>query len=212
MDFNIAGYIKQLSISLIPFLFAVVVHEVSHGYAAYFLGDDTAKRAGRLTLNPFAHIDILGLLFLLITRLFGWAKPVPVNFSRLRNKRYGPAVVSFAGPFANFALAIISAMLLKVLSNIEVEEGSKMIFFTEPIFYMLLYSVQINIALGVFNLFPILPMDGGRILQCFLPYNLAYRFAATERYGFIIILLLLMSGVIGRIIFPIINFFTTLLL
>jgi Zn-dependent protease len=212
MDFDIARYIKELSVSFIPFLLAVVAHEVSHGYAAYFLGDDTAKRAGRLTLNPFAHIDILGLLFLLITRLFGWAKPVPVDFSRLRNKRYGPAIVSFAGPFANFILAVISALLLKAMSNLQVEEGSSMVFFIEPVFYMLLYSVQINIALGVFNLFPILPMDGGRILQSFLPYRMAYKYASTERYGFFIILLLVISGLVGRIIFPMINFFTTILL
>ncbi|MEF3254100.1 MAG: site-2 protease family protein [Deferribacterales bacterium] len=212
MEFDIASYIKQLSVSILPFLMAVTIHEVSHGYAAYMLGDDTAKRMGRLTLNPFAHIDIFGLIFLLITRLFGWAKPVPVDFSKLRLKKYGPAIVSFAGPLSNFILAIVSAIFLKLVMNSGQGDNLFANYFMEPIFYMLLYSVQINIALGTFNLIPILPMDGGRILQAFLPYDIAYRYSQTERYGFFIILLLLITGVVGKIIFPIIDFFIKLLL
>lgn len=212
MDFDISSYLKQLSVSIVPFFMAVTLHEVSHGYAAYLLGDDTAKRAGRLTLNPFAHIDIIGLLFLLITRLFGWAKPVPVDFSRLKYKKYGPAIVSFAGPFTNFVLAFFSGLILKSIAGIEFNNGSLGYFFLEPISYMLLYSVQINISLGIFNLLPILPMDGGRILQSLLPYEMAYRYGQTERYGFFIILILLLTGVVGMIIYPAINFFMKLFL
>lgn len=208
--FDINLILKQISVTLVPFFLAVTIHEVSHGYAAYFLGDRTAKDMGRLTLNPFAHIDIFGLLFLLITQLFGWAKPIPVDFSRLKNRKYGPALVAFAGPFSNFALAIISAILLKMFVNFHVVEYNRFIF--EPISYMLFYSVQINIVLGIFNMIPILPLDGGRILQSFLPYRMAYSFAQMERYGFIIILILVITGAIRYIIYPVIDLFMKILL
>lgn len=210
MDFDIEEILKQLSVTIVPFFLAVTIHEVSHGYAAYMLGDRTAKDMGRLTLNPFAHIDIFGLLFLLITQLFGWAKPIPVNFSRLRNKKYGPAIVGFAGPFSNFVMAVISAIMLNIIANMGIMDYNRYIF--EPITYMLFYSVQINIVLGVFNMIPVLPLDGGRILQSFLPYRAAYSFARTERYGFFIILLLVITGAVRFIIHPIIDFFMKILL
>jgi Zn-dependent protease len=211
MDFDISTFIRQLSISIVPFLMAITVHEASHGYAAYFLGDDTAKRAGRLTFNPIAHIDIFGLLFLLVTRLFGWDKPVPVNFFNLRHK-YGPAIVAAAGPVANFILAIVSALLLHLLTSIKVYEGSMLLKIVQPIAYMLLFSVQINVALGIFNLLPILPLDGGRILSNFLPRQQAITFAKTERYGFIIILLLVITNTINVVIMPVIRFVTSMLI
>lgn len=203
MGFDINTFLRDLSIMALPFLFAITVHEASHGYAAYFLGDDTAKRHGRLTLNPLKHIDIFGLLFLFLTRLFGWAKPVPVDFTRLRDKRYGPAIVAAAGPFSNFILAIISALLFHLLTMFEFNEfiSTKVL---KPVLMMLVFSVQINVALGIFNLVPILPLDGGRILQTFLPLNLAYKYSQTERYGFLIIIILLITNVIGKIVFPII--------
>lgn len=203
MGFDINTFLRDLSIMALPFLFAITVHEASHGYAAYFLGDDTAKRHGRLTLNPLKHIDIFGLLFLFLTRLFGWAKPVPVDFTRLRDKRYGPAIVAAAGPFSNFILAIISAVLFHLLTMFEFNEfiSTKVL---KPVLMMLVFSVQINVALGIFNLVPILPLDGGRILQTFLPLNLAYKYSQTERYGFLIIIILLITNVIGKIVFPII--------
>jgi Zn-dependent protease len=203
MGFDINTFLRDLSIMALPFLFAITVHEASHGYAAYFLGDDTAKRHGRLTLNPLKHIDIFGLLFLFLTRLFGWAKPVPVDFTRLRDKRYGPAIVAAAGPFSNFILAIISALLFHLLTMFEFNEfiSTKVL---QPVLMMLVFSVQINVALGIFNLVPILPLDGGRILQTFLPLNLAYKYSQTERYGFLIIIILLITNVIGKIVFPII--------
>lgn len=211
MGFDINTFLRDLSIMALPFLFAITVHEASHGYAAYFLGDDTAKRHGRLTLNPLKHIDIFGLLFLFLTRLFGWAKPVPVDFTRLRDKRYGPAIVAAAGPFSNFILAIISAVVFHVLTMFEFNEfiSTKVL---KPVLMMLVFSVQINVALGIFNLVPILPLDGGRILQSFLPLNLAYKYSQTERYGFLIIIILLITNVIGKIVFPIIYTVVNLLI
>ncbi|MBZ4643444.1 MAG: hypothetical protein PWQ25_721 [Deferribacteres bacterium] len=211
MGFDINSFFRDLSIMALPFLFAITVHEASHGYAAYFLGDDTAKRHGRLTFNPLKHIDIMGLLFLFLTRLFGWAKPVPVDFTRLKYRKYGPAVVAFAGPLSNFVMAIVSSVLFNILTSIDFNPfvASKIV---KPIVLMLIFSVQINIALGIFNLIPILPLDGGRILQSFLPLNAAYKYSRTEKYGFFIILGLLITNVIDTVIFPIINFFIRLLI
>jgi len=210
MDFDINSILRELSIAAVPFLMAITVHEASHGFAAYMLGDDTAKRAGRLTLNPFKHLDILGLLVLFVTRLFGWAKPVPVNFANLNNKKYGPAIVSAAGPAANFLMAIFSSLLYHVIINIPASpEISKTVL--TPLAYMAFFSIQINIALGIFNLIPIPPLDGGRILQAFLPLNAAYKFSRIEQYGFIIIILLLLTNVVDKVIFPIIRVFVILL-
>ena len=113
-DFNFNEFMVKLALSIVPFMFAVTIHEVMHGYAAYKLGDNTAKNAGRLTLNPIAHIDPVGLLVLVLTRMIGWAKPVPVNYNNLRHK-YGVAIVSVAGPLANFVTAFLSAVILKLL-------------------------------------------------------------------------------------------------
>lgn len=211
MGFDFNNFLREVSIMALPFLFAITIHEASHGYAAYFLGDDTAKRHGRLTLNPIAHIDILGLLFLFLTRLFGWAKPVPVDFTKLRNRKYGPAIVALAGPFSNFVMALISAIIFHILSRISFPvEFSR--YFVKPVILMFVFSVQINVALGVFNLIPILPLDGGRVLQQFLPLNIAYKYSQTERYGFFIILILIITDVVSKVIYPVINFILVLLL
>ncbi|QAR33102.1 site-2 protease family protein [Geovibrio thiophilus] len=212
MDFNIAEYIRFMSLAIVPFFFAITVHELSHGVAAYMLGDDTAKRLGRLTLNPFAHIDIVGLLFLLITQLFGWAKPVPVNFSRLRNNKYGMAIVAAAGPVSNIAVALASALLLQAVLVVPIHADTLAAKIAMPIAIMLKLSVQINVALAVFNLIPILPLDGGRILTNFLPYEKAFKFSQTERYGFIIIILLFLTGIFDKTVLPVIRYLTAFLL
>jgi len=213
MDFNITEYIRFLTIAIVPFLLAITVHEFSHGFSAYLLGDDTAKRAGRLTLNPIAHIDPLGLLFLVVTRLFGWAKPVPVNYGNLyRRTKYGPAIVAFAGPLSNLILAIISAMVLRMLYGVQVEQGTMAAKVLIPFAAMVRISVSINIALFIFNLLPIPPLDGGRIVQSLLPYDKAVAFSKLEQYGFIILMILFVTRTIDAILMPAMGFFLKILL
>lgn len=209
--FDINSFLQQLSIALLPFLAAITFHEAAHGYAAYFLGDDTAKKAGRLTLNPLAHIDVMGLIVLFLTRLFGWAKPVPVNFNIVARRKHGIAIVAFAGPLANFILAIISSVFYNIFTHINTS-NLLMNKILVPLTLMAVYSVQINVALGVFNLLPIPPLDGGRILQSFLPPDKQYFLIKYERYGFIIILILLITNMVDYFIFPVIHFFVKLLL
>lgn len=213
MDFfsgDINNIIKQIVLSIVPFLFAATIHEFMHGFVAYKLGDNTAKNEGRLTLNPIAHIDPIGLLCLVVTRSFGWAKPVPVNFYQIRHK-YGMALVSVAGPLSNLFLAIFSVGLLHLFEymvyNVTMPES-----IVYPIGMMIYYSIGINVALFVFNLLPILPLDGGRIIYNFLPYNLASKFEVTEKYGFIIILFLIFTGVIKYLIIPPMNLFYKLIM
>lgn len=203
-NFNFNEFIVRAALSIVPFMFAVTIHEVMHGYAAYRLGDDTAKRAGRLTLNPIAHIDPLGLIVLLLTRIIGWAKPVPVNYNNLRHK-YGVAIVSAAGPLANLITAFLSAFILKILILAAAKFNMPAAVF-EPLFIMTLYSVAINIALCIFNLLPIMPMDGARIIWNFLPRDKAIKYEETEKYYFLIILVLIFTNVLQYIISPIRNF------
>lgn len=213
MDLQIAEYLKFIVLAIVPFMFAITVHEFSHGYSAYLLGDDTAKRAGRLTLNPLAHIDPMGILFLVVTKLFGWAKPVPVNFGRLhKNRKYGPAIVSFAGPLSNLVLAVISAGALHMLAGIEFQENSTALKIAVPAYKMIMLSVQINVALFIFNLLPLPPLDGGRIVQSLLPYNQAVAFSKIERYGFIILIVLFLTRTIDAIIMPVMSFMLKILL
>ncbi len=201
-DFNFNEFMVKLALSIVPFMFAVTIHEVMHGYAAYKLGDNTAKNAGRLTLNPIAHIDPVGLLVLVLTRMIGWAKPVPVNYNNLRHK-YGVAIVSVAGPLANFVTAFLSAVILKLLTMTFYYIPSAIV---EPLFLMTLYSITINLALCIFNLLPIMPMDGARIIWNFLPREQAIKYEETEKYYFIIILILIFTSVLHYIISPIISF------
>ena len=203
MEFDINSFIQRLTLSIVPFLFAVTIHEVMHGYVAYKLGDRTAKDAGRLTLNPIAHIDPLGLLVLMITRFIGWAKPVPVNYNNL-NHKYGVAIVSVAGPMANLVTAILSAAILKL--HVVFVNPMIPVNISEPLAIMIFYSIQINIALCIFNLLPIMPMDGARIIWNFLPRDKAKIYESTEKYYFIIIAVLILSNILTYIVSPIMSF------
>lgn len=189
------GTIATICIVALPIIFAIIAHEVMHGVVALYLGDDTAKRAGRLTLNPISHVDLFGTLilpfalFLVGLPVLGYAKPVPVDFRVLRGGRSGMLKVAAAGPLTNFGLAIISGLILRALAHRIYGPGGAEI--VRPIAMMLQYSVIVNVELGVFNLFPLLPLDGGRVLFSVLPIGAARAYAKTERYGFLILLLLL---------------------
>ena len=194
--------VQQLSIWVLPVLVAVILHELAHGYSAYLLGDPTAARMGRLTLNPIAHIDLLGTLllpFLLIMTgapfLFGYAKPVPVDFTNLRNPRRDMVRVAAAGPIMNLILAGLSAFVLKFLLSLQlITDGL--------VARNLLNSVLINVVLAVFNLFPLPPLDGGRVATGLLPRQPALALARLEPYGMLIVIFLLMTGILGDILQP----------
>jgi len=186
-------------ISILVFLLAVVAHEVAHGFAAYMMGDGTAKDAGRLTVNPIAHIDPIGTVVLPVLLilahspvLFGWAKPVPVNPRNFRNPRKGMFITSLAGPSANFSLAAMTAVILK--TGIAAPHSAMWTF--------LLYGVIINLILGVFNLLPVPPLDGANMLFSVLPREAYGYFMRLERYGFIILIGLLYLGLFDRVILP----------
>jgi len=205
--------ISQLIIMAPPLLLALTLHEYAHGYVAYRLGDPTARNAGRLTLNPLSHLDPIGTIAFFFIR-FGWAKPVPVNPIYFKNPRQDMLWVALAGPVTNLLLAITSAVLLKALiSTATVIPYSTMLeAILVPLYNMLVASVWINLVLCIFNFLPIPPLDGGRILTGLLPEDLARTYASFERYGFIVILILAFSGVLGTIIFPVIRFANNLLL
>jgi len=207
MDF--ASIIQRLAILTPPILLAVTVHEMAHGWVAYRLGDPTAKLMGRFSLNPVRHLDPVGTMVFFLTQTIGWARPVPVNPSYFKNPRNDMVWVALAGPGANILLAVLSAVLLRqVLGSFWETSG----FFMRPLLYMAYVSVQINIGLAVFNLLPIPPLDGSKVLMGILPPALASSFESFERYGFLLILVLVFTGVTGRIIVPLILYMNKLLL
>ena len=194
--------IQLITIAIIPLLFAIVVHEVAHGWVARQLGDDTAYLMGRLTLNPLKHIDPIGtilvplVLILTVGFAFGWAKPVPVNFNNLRNRRRDTALVAAAGPFANLLMAIAWALIAKLASLLP----DSIAMLTSPLILMSMFGMIINAILMVFNLIPIPPTDGGRIATSLLPPRLGYQLSRVEPYGLFIIVALLLSGVIWKLL------------
>ncbi len=217
--------LRQLSISLLPILIAVTFHEVAHGYAAYLQGDRTAKSMGRLTLNPLAHIDPIGtvlmpLALLVLTAgrfVFGYAKPVPINPYNFKKPRKGMAISALAGPLTNVVLAIISGVLLTyaVLPMAAAASPGVFLRIVRPVGEMLKQSVWINLLLAAFNLIPIPPLDGGRVLAGLLPARQAYTFERLERFGFIIVMLLIFTGIASyfidpmmRLLLAIMNIFT----
>ncbi|MBN2655404.1 MAG: site-2 protease family protein [Nitrospirae bacterium] len=206
--------IRQIAVSAIPILVAITFHEVAHGYAAYKLGDSTAKVMGRLTLNPLAHIDIFGTVILPVMLLvmtqgqfvFGYAKPVPVNPLNFKHMRQGMAISAAAGPATNLILAVVSVILLKILLFIAGLLSAEVISsVVKPVAMMLTASISVNIVLAVFNMLPIPPLDGGRVLMGLLPYRYSQSIEKIEPYGFIIVLILLITGLANIVLLPVIK-------
>jgi len=204
MDATVA---QKFAIWVLPVLFAITVHEVAHGWVARKLGDNTAWMLGRLTLNPIKHIDpvgtilVPGLLFMTSGMIFGWARPVPVNWRNLHDIRRDMFLVALAGPAANLVMAIIWALLAKIAVQAQVP------YFSVPLALMGMAGIQINLLLMVINLLPIPPLDGGRILNALLPPSLSDVYQQIEPYGLIVMAGLLYTGLLGGIIMPVMVFF-----
>ena len=210
---NELSTIQQIAVGIIPMLFAITVHETAHGWVAKQYGDNTAYMLGRLTLNPVKHIDPLGTIilpgFLLLTGtnfIFGWAKPVPVNARNLKKPVSDMAVVALAGPVSNFLMALFWALLIRLSSLIF--GGSPAIL--EFLVNMGIFGISVNLSLGLLNLIPIPPLDGSRIVTAFLPYNAAMQYNQLERYGFLILLVLLSTDKLGLVLAYPFNFFVGL--
>ena len=199
--------IQYFTISIIPVLLAITVHEAAHGYAAKHFGDKTAYFLGRITLNPIKHIDPVGtvvipgmLLLLSAPFLFGWAKPVPVNFSNLNNPKKDMMWVALAGPASNLAMAIIWAIILGLFKS----SGASYALF---VIGMAQVGIMINLVLMLLNLLPIPPLDGGRMAVSLLPSPWSYKLASLERYGMFILIFLIVSGLLSAILLPLLRFF-----
>jgi Zn-dependent protease len=206
MDIN--ALIQTIAVAALPVIFAITLHEAAHGYAARHFGDPTAWQLGRISLNPLRHIDLVGtilipaaiLLFSGGSFLFGYAKPVPVDFNRLRNPKKDMFWVAAAGPGANLFMAFCWAALLKLAWVLPSND------FTLPLSEMSKIGIMVNSVLMVLNLLPLPPLDGGRIAVSLLPHRLAWKFAQLERWGFPILLLLLFTGILGAVMNPLVSF------
>ena len=209
---SLASTIQDIAILAAPILIAVTFHEVAHGWIADRLGDPTARLLGRLTLNPIKHLDPIGTLVFFLTRMIGWAKPVPVNPLNFRDPLKGMMWVAIAGPVTNLFLAAVSAAILRLLIASGILFDTSISFVMEPIRMMIYMSVIINVGLAVFNFIPIPPLDGSKVLMGLLSREQAEVFVKIEPYGFIILILFIMTNIDRMILSPIIGFTVSLLL
>lgn len=206
--FDISESVIRITIMAVPFLLAVTCHEVAHGLVSYWFGDPTAKMAGRLTLNPVKHLDPMGTLVFIMTAtmggfIIGWAKPVPIDPRYYKNPRQGIIAVSAAGAATNFVLAALFLAAFRfVAANPPAAEGLLASAY-EPVYLITQFGVVINVVLGVFNLLPIPPLDGSKILAELLPRQWAYQYLRLERYGFIILIVLIATGGLRFVFAPV---------
>ncbi len=191
---------------------AVTFHEVAHGWVADRLGDPTPRLAGRLTLNPIKHLDPIGTLVFFVTRMIGWARPVPINPLNFRDPRRGMMWVALAGPAANVVLAMGCGVLYRTLTSLPVSAASPFANVLIPLVLMLHIGVVVNLGLALFNLIPVPPLDGGRILAGLLPRERAEVLSRIEPYGFLILLLLIFGGVVRIFLYPAIELGVKLLI
>ena len=183
------SYLTNILLSVIPALICITLHELAHGVVAFWLGDTTAKDAGRLTLNPIKHLDLMGLLMMVVFR-FGWAKPVPVNMYRFKNPKRGMAVTAVAGPLMNVLIAIVFLFLYGLLAK-PLGAGNRLV-------QMVLITAYLSLSFAVFNIIPISPLDGSKVLGAVLPARQYDTLMRYERYGMIVLLALVATGVLGR--------------
>lgn len=198
--------LQQISLMVVPVLAAVTFHEVAHGWVADRLGDPTPRLAGRLTFNPLRHLDPIGTLVFFLTRMIGWARPVPVNPFNFRDPQRDMMWVALAGPSANLLLALLCGLLYRALMSIPLSASSPLVKVLVPLLLMLHIGVVVNLGLALFNLLPVPPLDGGRILAGLLPRDKAALFSKVEPYGFLILLLLIFGGVVKVVLYPTIEF------
>lgn len=205
--------IQNVVIWALPIIFAVTLHEVAHGWVASFCGDQTARLSGRLSLNPIKHIDLIGtiivplVLLLMSNFIFGWAKPVPVDARNMHHPKRDMAIVALAGPLSNLVMAILWGCIAKM--GLMVDGGSG--WLGKPILLMGVAGIQINVMLAVLNLIPLPPLDGGRIMAGILPRRAAYSYSQIEPYGFFILLLLMVTGILFYIMAPPVFFLINLI-
>lgn len=227
MDFSTVEIIFQI----IAFLFAISIHESAHAWSAFQLGDDTASLLGRISLNPIRHIDPIGTIFLplmaAITHvpLLGWAKPTPVNLLRLRHRVRDNALIAAAGPVSNFLTASVAVILLLIFRSVSPEAGQAIFGLARygemasgdsmvmPVVLLLYSFMAVNVMLGVFNLFPIPPLDGSHVLEALLPDGARELYSSIGTYGTLILLLILwQTNIVGKVIYPALNLFDSILL
>lgn len=185
------SYLLNIVLSVVPALLCITFHEVSHGWVAYRLGDPTAKDAGRLTLNPLKHIDMMGLLMMVVFK-FGWAKPVPVNMMRFRNPKRGMALTALAGPVSNVLLALVFLFLYGLLY--------RALYSVQPLLDMIWLTAYISLALAIFNIIPVSPLDGSKVLFAFLPDRAYMTLMRYEKYGMLVLFVLVWLGVGNNIL------------